>query len=188
MSKGEPTREDEARFQRLLEDYGKFLRNVIAQTCPRNLGIQINDIEQEARLRLWRAIRSERELTDAASYIYRIAVTTTIDAVRRVLAKREQQFSLEGEDREIDEVGLLAADIEQSPERVAERRELVDKIESALARMSENRRVAVEFYLEGMSSQELADLMGWSEPKARNLIYRGLNDLRKHLKAEGIDY
>ena len=47
--------------------------------------------------------------------------------------------------------------------------------------------MAVELYLQGMSSHEIADLLDWSEPKARNLIYRGLNDLRKDLRAEGID-
>lgn len=30
--------------------------------------------------------------------------------------------------------------------------------------------------------------MGWTEPKARNLIYRGLEDLRETLRAEGIEY
>jgi DNA-directed RNA polymerase specialized sigma24 family protein len=39
-----------------------------------------------------------------------------------------------------------------------------------------------------MTSQEIADLMGWSEARARNLTYRGLKTLRDDLKAEGIDY
>jgi len=30
--------------------------------------------------------------------------------------------------------------------------------------------------------------LGWSEPKARNLLYRGLSDLRAQLRAEGIEY
>ena len=39
-----------------------------------------------------------------------------------------------------------------------------------------------------MSSQEIADLLGWSEAKARNLVYRGLSELRKYLREEGIEY
>jgi DNA-directed RNA polymerase specialized sigma24 family protein len=54
--------------------------------------------------------------------------------------------------------------------------------------LSDNRRRAVGLYLEGMASQEIATLLGWSEPKARNLLYRGLSDLRAQLRAEGIEY
>ena len=183
MDESSPTSDIEAQFHRLIQEYGKFLRNVIAQTCPRNLGIQISDIEQEAHLRMWRALQNERDLTNAASYIYRIAATTTIDAVRRVLARREEQ-----DDEAEGGMGTLEADSSELPDRVAERSQLMQKVEAALARLSENRRIAVEFYLQGMTSQEIADLCDWNEPKARNLIYRGLNDLRQRLRDEGIEY
>jgi DNA-directed RNA polymerase specialized sigma24 family protein len=39
-----------------------------------------------------------------------------------------------------------------------------------------------------MNSQEIADLCDWNEPKTRNLIYRGLSDLRKRLRDEGVEY
>ena len=176
----------EARFEALLEAYGRFLRNVIRQTCPTNLGLQVADIEQEARVRLWRALKSERDLTDAASYIYRVAVTTTIDAVRRATARREDQLSTEAEEGAAGESVFVAAP-NQSPDRIAERQLLIGKVEAALSELAENRRIAVEFHLEGMTSQEIADLMNWSEPKARNLIYRGMNDLRKRLREQGIE-
>jgi DNA-directed RNA polymerase specialized sigma24 family protein len=54
--------------------------------------------------------------------------------------------------------------------------------------LPDNRRRAVGLHLEGLTSQEIADLLGWSEPKARNLVYRGLKDVREQLQAEGIDY
>jgi len=190
MAEGLPTTEVEAAFEAIVKEYGRFLRNTIAQVCPKDLGIQIDDIEQQARLRLWRELQSETILTDAASYIYRIAVTTTIDAVRRVVARREEQLRLaaEGHEEIQPEVSSLAVDSERSPDRLAERHHLILKAEAAIARLPENRRVAVEFYLEGMTSHEIADLMNWSEPKARNLVYRGLNDLRKVLRDEGIEY
>ena len=189
MADSSTTPETQAKFETLVEEYGRFLRNTIAKTCPRHLGIDINDIEQEARLRLWRAIENERELTDPASYIYRIAVTTTIDAVRRVLARREEQMSQD--DLQEDNKGAvmrIEAAPDLSPYAKAQRQELIDKVDAALARLSENRRAAVELHLQGMTSQEIADLMAWSEAKARNLVYRGMEDLRKQLRAEGIEY
>jgi RNA polymerase sigma-70 factor, ECF subfamily len=177
----------EARFEAIIQEYGKLLRNVIAQNCPGDLGLQVADIEQDACLRLWRAIQTERILTNPASYIYRVAVTATIDAVRRVISRREEQLHSESDD-ESEIGGVVGADAEQSPDRVAERRQLARIIDSALARLAKNRRLAVELHLQGLGSQEIADLMDWSEPKARNLIYRGLSDLRKHLRAQGVEY
>jgi RNA polymerase sigma factor (sigma-70 family) len=185
MDKGSPTTETQASFHRLLEEYGRFLRSVIVRTCPRHLGIEIDDIEQDARIRMWRALQDERNLTNAASYIYRIAVSATIDAVRRVMARHEEQAE---SDTDIEsDMSVPAVDPRQSPERVAERSQLMQKVEAALAALSENRQTAVKLYLQGMTSQEIGDLCAWSEPKARNLIYRGLNELRNQLRDKGID-
>ena len=180
----------EVRLELLLERYAVLLRSLIARHCPRNLGIQINDIEQEARLRLWRALDREKELEDPASYIYRIAVTTTIDAVRRVIARREDQLRMgDGDDEEpIIAHSMATADATQSPDAVTERRELMARIAAAVTSLPENRRRAVELHLQGMTLAEIAELLGWSEPKARNLVYRGLDDLRNALRREGVDY
>lgn len=189
MSKKNLPTKVEAQFEALLEDYGRFLRHTIARFCPKNLGAQINDIEQEARIRLWRAVESERDLSNPSFYIYRIAMTTTIDAVRKAQARHEEQLCLEADEgSEAVAAPVPPTDPEQSPERAAQQQELREIIETALAKLRENRRLAVEFHLQGMTSQEIADLMDWTEAKARNLIYRGLEDLRKHLRNAGIDY
>jgi RNA polymerase sigma-70 factor (ECF subfamily) len=177
----------EARFDAFVREYGKLLKDVIARTCPGDMGLQCSDIEQDACLRLWRAIQSERDLTSPASYIYRIAVSATIDAVRRVISRHEEQLGPASDD-DSETAGLPAADPEQSPDRVAERRRVARIVDLAMNRLARNRRTAVELYLQGMGSQEIADLMDWSEAKIRNLVYRGLDDLRKHLRAEGIHY
>ena len=189
MVKSSPSLEVEERCNTVVEQYGRFLRNTIVRLCPRDLGIQFDDIEQEARLRLWRALESEREITDLASYLYRIAATATIDAVRRAKARREEQIQLaeEGEGTEAS-VTLLPADTGETPERVAEHRQVIRKVQHALGQLAENRRRAVGMFLEGLTSQEIADILGWSEAKARNLVYRGLQDVREQLRAEGIEY
>ena len=179
----------ETRFDAILREHGALLRNAIARACPKDLGIQIEDVEQEARLRLWRALEREREIHDSASYLYRIAATATIDAVRRVKARREEQLRVAGEESEDEPtMGISVAAVGRSPEHAAEQTELVERVREAIASLPDNRRRCVGLHLEGMTTQEIAGLLGWSEPKARNLVYRGLNDLRKALRAKGIDY
>ena len=184
--------EIEAEFNAILEKYGAYLRQTIARTCPKDLGIQFEDIEQEARLRLWRAIEAEREINFHGSYIYKIVVSVTINAINHAKARREEQLRLaeddENEDAAEAPTTTLTAGAENSPEAQAEREELLRKVEEAMARLPENRRLAVGLHLKGMTTDEIADLMGWSEPKARNLLYRGLKDLRKELRDAGIEY
>ena len=184
--------EIEAKFNAILEKYGAFLRQSIARVCPKDLGIQFDDIEQDARLRLWRAIEAEREINFHGSYIYKIVVSVTINAIRRAKARREEQLRLaeDGADEGAAEVKPIspAAGAENSPEAQAEREELLRKVEEAMARLPESRRRAVGLHLKGLTTDEIADLMGWSEPKARNLVYRGLKDLRGKLRSEGIEY
>jgi RNA polymerase sigma-70 factor (ECF subfamily) len=185
--------EIEAEFNAILEKYGAFLRQTIARICPKDLGIQFDDIEQEARLRLWRAIESEREINFHGSYIYKIVISVTINAIHRAKARREEQLRLAEDDEHNEDAAdvkttTLTAGAENSPEAQAEREELLRKVEEAMALLPENRRLAVGLHLKGMTTDEIADLMGWSEPKARNLVYRGLKDLRCELRVAGVEY
>jgi RNA polymerase sigma factor (sigma-70 family) len=184
--------EIEAQFNAILDKYGAFLRQTIARICPKDLGIQFDDIEQEARLRLWRAIEAEREIHFHRSYIYKIVVSVTINAIHRAKARREEQLRLPGDDEDEDAAATptitLTASAKYSPEVQAEREELLRKVEEAMARLPENRRLAVGLHLKGMTTDEIADLMGWSEPKARNLVYRGLKDLRGELRDMVVEY
>jgi DNA-directed RNA polymerase specialized sigma24 family protein len=92
--------EIEVEFNAILEKYGAFLSHTIARVCPKDLGIQFDDMEQGARLRLWRAIESEREINFHGSYIYKIVMSVTINAIRRAKARREEQLRLAGDDED----------------------------------------------------------------------------------------
>jgi RNA polymerase sigma factor (sigma-70 family) len=170
-----------------MAEFGTLLRQAVARACPRDRGIQIADVEQDARIRLWRALQSEREIADLASYIYKIAVTATIDAIRRAKARREEQLQ-EGlpEDDRAGEMALPSRDA--SPEEEASGRSLARAVDTALTTLADNRRRAVGLYLQGLTTREIGNVLGWTEAKARNLAYRGLDDLRAELKRMGIEH
>ena len=177
----------EVRFNAILDEYGQVLRRAIARYCPKDLGLQAADIEQEAKIRLWRALESEREIKDLSSYLYRIAATTVIDAMRKVRERREESLYFTNDNEGEEELRPLPVAETAAPDRQFAQKQTMHKIAAAIARLPENRRQVVTLYLQGMFSQEIADLLGWTEAKARNLLYRGLQDLRAQLKAEGID-
>jgi len=153
--------------------------------CPRELGISCEDIEQEAWVSVWHALKGEREIAYPASYIYKAGVSAASRAVRRARSRREE--SLQEDDANDAPARPLPAPIKESPHEAAERSECRTKIAAALAQLPENRRAAVGLHLRGLTTSEIGTLLQWSEPKARNLVHRGLKDLRAALRSMGIE-
>jgi RNA polymerase sigma-70 factor (ECF subfamily) len=176
----EPPELKDARFQELLSRYGAFLRRTVARMVA-GAGISFEDVEQDARIELWRALQNEREISHPSSYVHKVAITAALRAIRRAKARRETHLEEEGFD------SLPNAARLPDPEVLARRHETLRKLDEALSRLPENRRLAVTLHLRGLTTAEIGDILGWSEPKARNLVHRGLKDLRRELLAEGID-
>ena len=172
------------RFEALLRELGGRLRSAALRRLPRDLGVGLDELEQEIRIRLWQALERETEIRGAASSLERVAMTAAIDAVRRVRARREEplEMPVDGE----DEPRVTLPDPSISPERRAELAETGRRIELALAVLSEDRRIAVEMYLQGFEIDEIARTLDWTRGRARNLVYRGLADLRAELRTQGI--
>jgi RNA polymerase sigma-70 factor (ECF subfamily) len=173
----------ERRLERLLAEYGGRLRRTVARLCPG--GVDLDDVMQEISLRLWRALGRESEIAHPASYLQRVAATAVVDAVRRQRRRREAApIDAPGED------GVVREPVSPgpSPEGAAARSRLLAAAAGALGRLPDNRRLAVRLYLQGFSSVEVAEIAGWTEPKARNLLYRGLGTLRRELAAAGYRY
>jgi RNA polymerase sigma-70 factor (ECF subfamily) len=51
-----------------------------------------------------------------------------------------------------------------------------------------SRQRVVKLFLLNMTLEEIAVVLNWSEAKTRNLLYRGLDDLKKILRKKGIEY
>jgi len=58
----------------------------------------------------------------------------------------------------------------------------------AVESLMDSRRRVVKLFLLNMTLEEISIFLDWSEAKTRNLLYRGLDDLKKKLKEKGIEY
>lgn len=142
---------------------------------------EIDDALQDVRIRLWRALGTGEKIRRApASYLHRTVVSAAIDFIRRRRARRESVV-------ERDDVSTL--NVEDPParaDRSLEESEIAAEVARAIDELVESRRAVVRMYLAGYEREEIASLLGWTEPKTRNLLYRGLDDLRAVLTARGI--
>ena len=118
-----------------------------------------------------------------ASYVQRTAVTAALDLIRRRRARRTERL-VEPHDTGDKPIGPSAQ--VSGPDREFDRDELAECVARAVDGLADARRVVVRLYLAGYPREEIAGLLGWSEPKTRNLLYRGLTDLRTRLTELGV--
>jgi RNA polymerase sigma-70 factor (ECF subfamily) len=138
----------------------------------------VDDIVQIAWLRLRQTIeKNEGDRALASQYVARTAYCVTVDEIRRRRRRHEVPV---GE----NEGNLRGETIE--PARAARAREIGDAIETCLGRMLENRRRAVALYLQGHSVPETGAFLGWNRKRADNMVFRGMEDLRRCLAERGI--
>jgi RNA polymerase sigma factor (sigma-70 family) len=144
----------------------------------------LDDLMQDVRIRLWRAHEGDPDASEQiraapASYVYRTAVTAVLDLFRRRRARHEDDMApLEQGDRR--------AAAGEGPDGALAARELAACVARAIDALPASRRPVVRMYLAGHAKEEIASLMGWSEAKTRNLLYRGLAELRERLLRMGI--
>ena len=144
-------------------------------------GSDVEDLLQEVRLRLWKALESDEKILAApASYVHRTAVSAALDVLRRRRARRDTPARLTRPS------GIAMLGESPAADRLLEEIELQEQVGRAVEQLIPARRSVVKMYLSGYGREEIADLLGWTEPKTRNLLYRGLADLREILTGMGI--
>jgi RNA polymerase sigma factor (sigma-70 family) len=134
---------------------------------------------------LWRA-RGTSEQVDQTNtaYVYRTASSAALDVIRRRRARQaDRHDAIEDEGT----VTVLTAP-QPDPHATLEGSELTQRVARAIDEIPASRRPPVRMHLAGYPREEIAKLMGWTEAKTRNLLYRGLADLRERLTAEGIGW
>jgi RNA polymerase sigma-70 factor (ECF subfamily) len=164
---------------------GRF-RGMVLQVGARHRlsADEVDDVLQEIRIRLWRAHGTgERIGGVSASYLYRTALTAALGVIRR---RRRGLTSVPEE--VLDTVDSVQAAPSQpaSPAQHVEMSELAQVIDRTIAQLAPDRQAAVRLHLAGYDRRETADLMHWSEGRTRNLLSRGLADLRLRLLQQGI--
>jgi RNA polymerase sigma factor (sigma-70 family) len=139
----------------------------------------LDELLQELRVRFWRARKDGlRDLS--AGYVRRAAISAALDIIRRRRADRTVSL----DDDRSDTPSL--ATFSSGPAELLDQSELTQRVAAAVDGLAPQRRAAVRMYLDGYRREEIAELLRWSDAKTRNLLYRGLADLRAALLAQGI--
>jgi RNA polymerase sigma-70 factor (ECF subfamily) len=174
--------EVQARYDALIRKYDRLIRAIVSR-CGRRMGLrrdsflEKDDIEQEVRLDLWKQIARGQIIEFPATYIYRATIRETIRVLRRNISR--EMAPIEGDSRaeQVKDVG--------DPYQTLAAKEELRAIVLGLRSLTAERQSAVRAHLAGFQFQEIMIMYGWTYQKARNLIARGMADLRKCLNGNG---
>lgn len=156
------------------------LVRAVRSLCPAWLASRADDLVQTALLRILELRRrSEQERELSSFYLKRVAYSALVDEIRRLERRRESP--LDNDDGE----PLPIPSPTPGPERRQASRELAEAIQGCLAGLLRPRRLAVTLYLQDVSVVDAAQLLGWELKHTRNLVYRGIADLRRCLEGKG---
>jgi RNA polymerase sigma factor (sigma-70 family) len=171
---------DARAFDRLVTAYQSRVFN----TC---LGFvfareEAEDLTQEVFVEVYRSIAGFEERSSLSTWIYRIAVTKSLESIRHHKRKKRagvllsifglQQAGWDARAPAIDHPGVRM-----------ENQERAQHLHRALQKLPENQRIAFTLHnLDAQSYEEVASVMGISISSVESLMFRARKNLQKTLE------
>jgi len=140
------------------------------------------DVAQEVFLKVFRKVSGFRSESSLKTWIYRIAVNEARNQRRWFVRHRAKEIGLEPAESDAQGPQDWLSDPGRSPYQTALDQETHELIESALKKVSPNYRAAVVLReVEGLSYEEISEVLEVSLGTVKSRILRGRESLRKHL-------
>jgi RNA polymerase sigma-70 factor, ECF subfamily len=166
-------------FRRLVEEHSRKVLN----TCYRFVRNRedAEDVAQETFVEVHRSLSKFRRESDLRTWIYRIAVSKSLDFLRR--QKRQKRG---GPLRRLlglnDAAAEIAAPSSSQPDVQLEDRERRRVLEEALAKLPRRQRVALILSkYQGLSQEEVAGILKTTVPSVEALVHRAKQSLQARL-------
>jgi RNA polymerase sigma-70 factor (ECF subfamily) len=141
------------------------------------------DAAQEALIKTYRYVHDLRDPESFRSWLYRTVKNACLLGRRKRAGEPSQLESIEGDRTDDDEPILLKVrDLGRSPEELAENSNLREQLRDALLKLPQSHRVVVFLReMEGLSTREVAEVVGISEDTVKARLSRARAQLRREL-------
>jgi len=172
---------DFSAFEELYVRYEKQIRVVLYNILLHDADTK--DAHSETFAKAYQNLASFREEAQFSTWLYRIAKNTALNLLRK--HKRRPVVSLTRDDGEefYEENSFIDENISSNAGRQIENKELQNKLNESLARLSEEHRMVVTFFdVQGMSHAEIAAIMKCTEGTVRSRLFYAHKQLQKYLK------
>ena len=171
---------DQDAFGQLVRLYEKRILALTVRMCknPEDGA----EAAQEAFLAAWQGLPFFRGDSSFSTWLYRLASNACVDLLRR----EGRHSAAAGPSFNDEEVHIDLPDSAPTPHETAERKELRQQIEAALALLSpEYRQVLILREIHQRSYDEISDILSLDVGTVKSRISRGRKNLRKILLKSG---
>lgn len=140
-----------------------------------------NDLAQETFIKAFQALKSFKGGSSFYTWVYRIAVNKTLNFLKQ--RKNRQGMSLNDLDFNAEhDPDLVALISHQTPRRDAALAELQKKLNEAMAKLSDDHRLAVTLHdVQGVAHEEIAQIMGCNVGTVRSRLFYARQQLQGYL-------
>jgi RNA polymerase sigma factor (sigma-70 family) len=140
-----------------------------------------NDLAQETFIKAFQALKSFKGGSSFYTWVYRIAVNKTLNFLKQ--RKNRQGMSLNDLDFNAEhDPDLVALISHQTPRRDAALAELQKKLNEAMAKLSDDHRLAVTLHdVQGVPHEEIAQIMECNVGTVRSRLFYARQQLQGYL-------
>jgi RNA polymerase sigma factor (sigma-70 family) len=169
----------ESAFKELVELYKDRVFNTVMSITQNQA--EAEDLSQEVFIEVYQSVHKFRGDSKVSTWIYRIATNKSLEFIRQSKALKRFAYvkSLYGQN---DELIHQPSDFEH-PGVVLENKERAKKLFEAIGKLPDNQRVAYSLHnLEGLSYQQICEVMDLSKSSVESLLFRAKQNLKKYLE------
>jgi RNA polymerase sigma-70 factor (ECF subfamily) len=175
-------RGDRAAFRELVERH----QRAVIQTIHRAIGDawEAEDLAQRVFVQVWRSASRYEPTAKFTTWLFTIVHNTILNERRRRARRAAESLDALSRPDEEGELGAQFSDAESpDPARAAAERELQARIGVAIRQLPDNQRTAVVLCrFEGLSYEEIADVLHCSVPAVKSLLHRARETLKEQLR------
>jgi RNA polymerase sigma-70 factor, ECF subfamily len=162
----------EDQFKRIIEENGGRIMR-ICRYYNSNSEDQ-KDMYQEVLINVWKSLDRFRGDSKESTWVYRIAVNTSLNFTGKVY--RNMKLIV---DKDVHNLGVLFDDDDIDKKEKYESD--LDTLQTQLNLLSVIDKTMISLMLEGLSTREIADIIGLTEPNVRVKIHRIKENLRSQV-------
>jgi len=163
----------EEQFRKIVEEQQERVWNICRHYA--RSGDDTKDLQQEVMIHVWRNLGSFRGEAALSTWIYRIAVNTCLSYIMK--ENRRSEFNLSLDHKSIEQ--LMQED--EKTEKLMNEQKL-DELHDSINQLNVIDKLLISLSIEKVTTREMADIIGITEPNVRTKLHRIREELRSKMK------